>query len=83
MFKIYSTCVFNFPDSVLSDHIVSTFSLSHSGKFDYMGSVYCKYTKKNANPAHCNHMTQYILNVTTKEWLKHLLLTFFGKFKKY
>ena len=32
---------------------------------------------------HCDHMTQYILNVTTKEWLKHLLITFFGKFKKY
>jgi hypothetical protein len=28
-------------------------------------------------------MTQYILNVTTKEWLKHLLLAFLGKFKKY
>jgi hypothetical protein len=28
-------------------------------------------------------MTQYILNVTTKEWLKHLLISFFGKFKKY
>jgi hypothetical protein len=39
--------------------------------------------KKHANPAHCDHMTQYILNVTTKEWLKHLLVTFFGKFKKY
>jgi hypothetical protein len=39
--------------------------------------------KKYANSAHCNHVTQYILNVTTKEWLKHLLVTFFGKFKKY
>jgi hypothetical protein len=39
--------------------------------------------KKYTNPAHCDHMTQYILNVTTKEWLKHLLATFFGKFKKY
>ena len=39
--------------------------------------------KKCADPAHCDHMTQYILNVITKEWLKHLLITFFGKFKKY
>ena len=37
--------------------------------------------KKYTNPVHCNHMTQYILNVTTEEWLKHLLLAFFGKFK--
>jgi hypothetical protein len=39
--------------------------------------------QKYTNPAHSDHMTQYILNVTTKEWLKHLLVTFFGKFKKY
>jgi hypothetical protein len=83
MFKIYSTCVFNFPDSVLSDHIVSIFSLSHSGKMWLHGLSISWMCGKHANPAHCDHMTQYILNVTTKEWLKHLLVTFFGKFKKY
>ena len=83
MFKIYSTCVFNFPDSVLSDHIVSIFSLSHSGKMWLHGLSTFWMCKKCANPAHCDHMTQYILKVTTKEWLKHLLVIFFGKFKKY
>ena len=36
-----------------------------------------------ATQVKCDHMTQYILNVTTKGWLKHLLATFFEKFKKY
>jgi len=31
-FNKYSACVFHFPDSVLCDHILETFSLSHSGK---------------------------------------------------
>ena len=83
IFKIYSTCVFNFPDSVLFDHIVSIFSLSHSGKMWSHGLSILWMCKKHANPAHCDHMTQYILNVTIKGWLKHLLVTFFGKFKKY
>ena len=39
--------------------------------------------REYANSVHCDHITQYILNATTKEWLKHLLVTFFGKFKKY
>ena len=82
MFKIYSTCVFNFPDSVIFDHIVSTFSLSHSGKMWLHGLSIFWMCKKYANSVHCNHMTQYILNVATKEWLKCLLVAFFGKFKK-
>ena len=74
---------FNFPDSVLSDHIMSIFSLSHSGKMWLHGLSIFWMCKKYANSAHCNHVTQYILNVTTKEWLKHLLVTFSGKSKKY
>ena len=65
MFKIYSTCVFNFPDSILFDHIVSIFSLSHSGKMWLHGLSILWMSKKYANLVHCNHMTQYILNVTT------------------
>ena len=82
MFKICSTYVFNFPDSVLSDHIVSIFSLSHSGKMWSHGLSILWMCKKHANPAHCDHMTQCILNVTTGEWLRHSLVTLFGKFKK-
>jgi hypothetical protein len=37
MFKIYSACVFNFPDPVLSDHIVSIFSLSHYSNCPFHG----------------------------------------------
>ena len=73
MFKIYSTCVSNFPDPVLSDHIVSIFSLSHSGRMWLHRLSILWMCKKYTNPVHCNHMTQYILNITTKEWLNHLL----------
>ena len=82
IFKKYSPCVFNFPDSVLCNHIVSIFSLSHSSKVWLSGPSTLWICWKYAESTHCNHMTWYILNISTKEWLKHLLVTFFGKFKK-
>ena len=80
-FRKYWTCIFNFSDSVLCDQIVSIFSLSHSGKMWSHGLSILWMSRKYADSVLCDHMTQYILNVTTKEWLKHFLVAFFGKFK--
>jgi len=83
IFKIYPTCVFNFPHSVLFDHSLSIFSLSHSGKVWLHGLSIFWTCWKYTNSVLCDHMTQYILIVTTQKWSQYLLITFVGNFKKY